>query len=487
MSPAPRVSLPENFVRGQPCAICGADGLQVMHVQGLPDFVQCAACRSAFVADAESSLVLYGSIPDAYPNARSRALRQWTTLASAEAAAARDRPHASPESKRGLGVPLHAQADLSPAEMPLTSGVPLPDEPEPPARISEPVALSSEPSPPLQRRAWYEQEDVEEPEETADWPLPAADFGPVAEDSLRSLLRAGGPMDDLYQLSPLALDEEPLDEAEEEVEATGLQDVPPLMAARLAQAAAQSGSAPPSPPRTPESQAVSAPPPPAWSRPSPPPAAEPETTPLPREAPVVLNEPIAGERYRTVMRGEQVVIPLGACAHCGASPARQRLSVIGSRPDGQTVGKRKRTAYHLPLCRNCYRRATARTEAEKAARLQAHLVSALFSLILLVIALALRVINPASGVEIAGFLIVIVLILGYALPAMILLGRMTRYAPPPDADFVRTTLMIPETAQGLETAFEWRNGDYARAFADANRESLLGSVARIKDRTLSGV
>jgi hypothetical protein len=64
---------------------------------------------------------------------------------------------------------------------------------------------------------------------------------------------------------------------------------------------------------------------------------------------------------------------------------------------------------------------------------------------------------------------------------------MNRYAPPPDADFVRTTLMIPETAQGLETAFEWRNGDYARTFADANRELLLGSVARIKDRTLSGM
>ena len=79
------------------------------------------------------------------------------------------------------------------------------------------------------------------------------------------------------------------------------------MAARLAQAAAQSETAPPSPPRSRVCPAVSAAPPPAWSRPGPPPAAEPETTPLPREAPVVLNEPIAGERYRTVLRGERVV------------------------------------------------------------------------------------------------------------------------------------------------------------------------------------
>jgi hypothetical protein len=481
------VSLPENFVRGQPCAICGADGLQVMHVQGLPDFVQCAACRAAFVADAGSSLVMYGSIPEAYPNARRRALRQWTTPASAEAAAKSDRPHASPDSRSGLGVPLHAQADISPSEIPLTSGVPLPDEPEPPARMVESVALSSEPAPAPHKRAWYERdEEPEEEAEEAAWPLPSVDQGPAAEDSLRSLLRAGGPMDDLYQLSPLAQDEAPLDEAEEEIEDAGAEEVPPLMAARLAQAAAQTGSASPSPMRSADLRAAAGPPPPAWSRPSALPAAEPEAAPLPAVEPVVLNEPIPGERHRAVLRGEQVVFPLATCAHCGASPARQRLTVIGSRPDGQAVGKRRRTAYQLPLCRNCHRRATTRSEEEKSARLQAHLVSALFALILLVIALALRVVNPASGLEIAGFLILIVLVLGYTMPALLLLGRMNRYAPPPDADYVRTTLMVPETAQGLETAFEWRNGDYARLFADANRESLLGSVARIKDRTLSG-
>jgi hypothetical protein len=486
MSPAPRVSLPDDFVHGRSCAVCGADGLRVMHAPGVPDFVHCTACRSAFVADTDSPLVMYGSIPEAYPHARAQALRRWATLDAVEAAAEDDRPRPAPPAASRLVVPLAPDADLSPSEIPLSAGVPIPEEPELPSRFAEPVALSGEAPPPAPKRAWYEPEEAaeEEQEEAESWPLPSVDSSPSAEDTLRSLLR-GGPMDDLYQLSPLAMEDEPAEEAEAESDDTGLEGVPPLMAARLAQAAAKPDTAPPSRPRPSAPPPSAAPEPPAWSRPV---FATPEPAPAPATpgAPDALNEPPPGVRYRTVLRGERVIFPHESCAHCGATPARQRLSVIASLPDGQAVGMRKRVAYHLPLCRSCYRRAAARSEEESSARMQAHLVSALFALVLLVIALGVRVINLSAGAAVAGFLILIVLILGYTLPALILLGRMSRYPPPPDSAFVRSTLFVPEEAQGSESAFEWRNGDYARAFADANRESLIGSVARIKDRTLTG-
>jgi hypothetical protein len=487
MSPAPRVSLPDDFVRGQSCAICGADGLQVMHVPGVPDFVQCASCRSAYVADADSPLVMYGSIPEAYPHTRARVLRQWATLDAVEEASGDDRPSRPtppPAAPPRRMVPLSPDADLSPADIPFSAGVPIPNEPEVPRRFAEPVALSGESPAAPASRAWYEPEEPPPSDQEEDWPLPSVDATPSAEDSLRSLLR-GGPMEDLYQLSPLAAEDESSDE--EEAEESGLEGVPPLMASRLAQAAAR--AQPTSEPTSVAgAQPTSAPPAPDWVRPVfSGPAAETPTPPAPVAASAsVLNEPPPGVRYRAVLRGENVTFPHDSCAHCSATPARQRLTVISSLPDGQAVGKRKRVTYHLPLCRACHRRAAANSDEESSARIQAHLVSALFALVLLVVTLATRLISLATGAAVAGFLIVIVLILGYTLPALILLGRTTRHAPPPDAAFVRSTLFIPEDAQGLETAFEWRNGEYAHAFAEANHETLIGSVARIKDRTLSG-
>jgi hypothetical protein len=116
------------------------------------------------------------------------------------------------------------------------------------------------------------------------------------------------------------------------------------------------------------------------------------------------------------------------------------------------------------LCRACYRRATARTQEEKNARLNAHLISALVALGLLVAALAVGLIDPARDMGAASVLMLIVLVIGYALPASILLNRSGRYLPTDDARYVRTTLLIPEGSQGLETAFEWRNQRSAEEF-----------------------
>jgi hypothetical protein len=167
------------------------------------------------------------------------------------------------------------------------------------------------------------------------------------------------------------------------------------------------------------------------------------------------------------------------------SPAPNRLAMVGTSPQGQGVGQRKTTRHSVPLCRACYRRATARTPEEKNARLNAHLISALVALGLLVAALAVGLIDPARDIGAASVLMLILLVVGYALPASILLGRSGRYLPTEDARYVRTTLLIPEGSQGLETAFEWRNQRYAEEFYQANHQRALSGVVAIKDRTPS--
>jgi hypothetical protein len=184
---------------------------------------------------------------------------------------------------------------------------------------------------------------------------------------------------------------------------------------------------------------------------SPPPAVQPAARP---------PDPIPGQRFRVLVRGDQVVFPMQSCAHCTHSPAPNRLTVVGSVALGQGVGQRRLTRYSVPLCRACYRRAMARTSEANNARLNAHLVSALAALALLVLG-----------------------VLGYALPATVLLGRTSRLPAPEDARFVRTTLLIPDDSQGLEPAFEWRNARYAEQFQQANQPRSLSGVVAVKDRT----
>jgi hypothetical protein len=184
-----------------------------------------------------------------------------------------------------------------------------------------------------------------------------------------------------------------------------------------------------------------------------------------------------------LVRGDQVVFPMQSCAHCTHSPAPNRLTIVGMVAQGPGVGQRRLTRYSVPLCRACYRRAAARTPEANNARLNAHLVSALVALALLVVALGTRLIDPARlGMGAAALFALILGVLGYAFPATVLLGRIGRMSPPEDARYVRTTLLIPEDSQGLEPAFEWRNARYAEQFHQANQPRSLSGVVPVKDR-----
>ncbi len=223
-------------------------------------------------------------------------------------------------------------------------------------------------------------------------------------------------------------------------------------------------------------------------------AATPEPEPEPEPLPVPglgLNEegytppptdPPLGQRHRVVIRGEKVIFPRGECAHCGQTPEKGKLAVAGTLPEGQGIGQRKAARFEVPLCGDCRKRAAAKSEEARAAQLQAHLISAIVGMVFVVGALALDLINPRDLGIADLFLGLILLIVGYGGPAYFLLNRVGNYLPPLDARYVRTTLLVPSEAQGLETAFEWRNSEYAQRFHNANSSNALGNVTSVKDR-----
>jgi len=196
------------------------------------------------------------------------------------------------------------------------------------------------------------------------------------------------------------------------------------------------------------------------------------------------NDPPPGIRHRVVIRGEKVLFPKKACAHCQATPVRGRLTIIGDLPQGQKIGQRKKATFNLPLCAECHDRAQNVTAEEKAERLQANLLAMLVAMVLLVAALAWGVDlqeNPLPGV----IILTILAIIGYSVPAFILLGRIRPSPPTPNAAYIRSTLLIPDDAQGLESAFEFRNKDYAQQFFEANEFVTLGKPVQVKDRAFS--
>jgi hypothetical protein len=194
------------------------------------------------------------------------------------------------------------------------------------------------------------------------------------------------------------------------------------------------------------------------------------------------SDPPPGQRHRVVIRGERVIFPAGECAHCGSTPTKGKLAVAGTLPRGQAVGQRKPTRFEVPLCANCRKRAASKSDDASAAQLQAHLISAIVGMVLVVGALATDLINPRDLSIVDLFLGLILFIVGYGGPAYFLLNRVGNYLPPVDARYIRTTLLVPSETQGLETAFEWRNSEFARRFHGANSANALGEVTGVKDR-----
>jgi hypothetical protein len=195
------------------------------------------------------------------------------------------------------------------------------------------------------------------------------------------------------------------------------------------------------------------------------------------------TDPPQGHRYRVVIRGEKAIFPGGDCAHCGRTPVKGHLAVVGSLPDGQNITQRKTTNFKIPLCAECRKRAGQLSDEAKEARLQAHLLSAIGGMLLVVGALAVGIIKPADLQFFDILILAILFVVGYTLPALFLLGRVGKHPPPASASYVRSTLLVPKETQGLETAFEWRNSEYAERFFEANEAHTLGKLSKIKDRT----
>jgi hypothetical protein len=187
-------------------------------------------------------------------------------------------------------------------------------------------------------------------------------------------------------------------------------------------------------------------------------------------------EPEQGRRFRVVLRSPDATIPFGLCAHCLRTPASQQLVIVGSGDDVE-----KPRTYTLPLCKVCHRRARARSDDEKNARLTAYLGSGLAAAAVIVASLASGLVNFRTNPLIDVIILSILGILGFAIPAWFLLGRIGRYAPPRDAIFVRSTLAIPERSEDVQTAFEWRNKGYAKRFMEANYQALIGELFEVQD------
>jgi hypothetical protein len=181
-------------------------------------------------------------------------------------------------------------------------------------------------------------------------------------------------------------------------------------------------------------------------------------------------EPDSGQRFKVMVSAQPPRFPADLCAHCLRQPADRGLVVIGADPD--------RTRYSIPLCRQCHQRVRARSGEEKNSRLAVHLGSIAIGMILMVTLLAVDLLDvrqaPLASILVLGALGLI----GYTLPAWLLLGRLSRLPPAADALYVRSTLQIRPGLNGEPIGYLWRNRGYAERFAAANDTV---DVARISE------
>jgi hypothetical protein len=244
----------------------------------------------------------------------------------------------------------------------------------------------------------------------------------------------------------------------------------------------------PVPEPEPAAEASPEPEPPSQSFDWPAPASEPVPVLVPAaeaslepQAPEESWEPEPGRRFRVRFMGAQPHIPGGSCAHCLRTSARRNLVVVGvaSGPSGQP----KRASYTLPLCSSCYRRARAKSDEERNARIMAHLISILIAAVVMVGVLALQLV-PFETPLIAAALLGVMGIAGYGLPVLLLLGRAGRFRPPADALFVRSTLLVSAQPGSGETLFDWRNPGFASHFLEANAVESGETIFEVADPLL---
>ncbi|MGD8621863.1 MAG: hypothetical protein PVH60_07925, partial [Anaerolineales bacterium] len=130
MASTPRANIADDVIQGLDCAICGKDALRVVHVERLPDYVECAECKSAFIMEDQGERVLYGQIAEGYPQTSQFAHKQWAWIEAVETRAREERP--TPEE------PTAPEPDNLQKEEPQASSIQEPEPLEPEGRDTVP-------------------------------------------------------------------------------------------------------------------------------------------------------------------------------------------------------------------------------------------------------------------------------------------------------------------------------------------------------------
>lgn len=430
MASTPRPSIEDTFAVGLTCAICGEPSLFVQHLPKLPDFVTCRNCQAAFVVEDSGERVMYGKIPEDYPETRAFAFRQWVWMEAVDRRAREEHP-------RAIAAP--------PPDLPDEPRDRLVEMPEPEEDLEEPPPESPPEEPPGPDADWLAARlKVGE--------LPAGVPIPTEPDPYRAGAKA----------VPLSADTTPADDTLPDWLRDEAPSTPPPPIERAPPVQAPPASVAPG-------RAAAPPPPPAAA-----------TAAIAAEPTAPEGEPPPSHRHRVIIRGDRVRMPVNACAHCQRAPAPDRLPVNGTLP--RAGGGRRRTTFMVPVCRECSQRSRVRSPEQRSARLMAHLTGALIGLVLIVVLLAVNVLSLGT----IGFLILGAAgLVGYGLTAALLLGRAGRIPPTEDAIYVRTTLRVMGDPEAPLTAFEWRNPDFAKRFYQANSTTASGEPTRIADASPS--
>lgn len=348
MEHVPLKTVDDQYALGRACAVCGESTLSVVHMENLPDYVNCMQCESAFILNETADWIMFGSISAEFPETAQTVLKRWTTLEAVQAMACSER---MPEIDKDETLPKELGADSGP---------------------------------------------------------------------------------------PLAVEGDGLGLTAAKVAAT-----PPFGIGELDEFEAESSNG----------------------------GYDPQTTrDEPSQESADISEPEPGHRYFVTLAQKAAVIPPERCAHCLRQPATRKLQFAPTA--GQDLG------FQVPLCESCHERACAGSEEQKTSKIVAHLTSILVAGLLIVGALAVGLINIQEIGMIDLVLIASLGLVGYGIPAALLLRRSSRLPPSEDAQFVRSTLQIRDN-EGL--AFGWRNRGYAERFFNANRDHLLGNLTRISD------
>jgi transposase-like protein len=205
------------------------------------------------------------------------------------------------------------------------------------------------------------------------------------------------------------------------------------------------------------------------------PPRQPSAVDLPESMPAATDEgpiePEPGLRYRVIVADTEPIMPSDHCAHCYRAAAPRRIEISGDYEGA--------VPFQTPLCQDCYRRSTAKTEEERTAGLIAHLSAALIAAVLIVLALASGLIDLRGSLLVALLLTVILGALGYGIPARILLSRQRGYPAPADSLYVRSTMLVQPRPDSGKLAFSWRNARYAERFRDVNPETAEQQVTKV--------